>query len=304
MILFSYINKRNEVTKMKTKDLERRVLSLRARQYSLPEVMKLANADSIKQVQEILDKDKNESIAAYKNADKSSDTYSEVLIHVVRLLRNEYRMNYRDIAKALEENEYLIFDVIRRNKVTLGKNNNYIRGYFTREEKRMRNEDMLRLNREGKTFAEIGRIFYTSKQNVSQIFQDMGEKPLSEKQAISVGLDVPKGDSVEIMKLQSTVKDLKEKLNAVQKQHAMTKYHMNGIIQDLRISYIKSLARELELNSENAEASEEYKKIHHTIMRTYNSLVKTNGTETAMFKKIEDIIPMLARTNVKLKVRS
>ena len=36
-------------------------------------------------------------------------------------------------------------------------------------------------------------------------------------------------------------------------------------------------------------------------MRTYNTLVKSNVTETALFKQIEAIIPKLVKTNALLK---
>lgn len=285
---------------MRTKDLESRVLELRGRQFSLPEIVRLTKAESTKQVQEILDKERNQSVQAYKNMDKTSETYQQVLIHVVRLLRSEYHLNYKEIAEELNENEYLIFDVIRRNPVSSGKTKGFVRGYFTREEKRMRNEDMLRLNREGKTLAEIGRIFFTSKQNVSQIFQDMGVKPLSDKEALAVGVEPP-AYSIKEMELESKVKELQTKLLNTQKQYAMSKYHLNGIIQDLRIKNIKVLAQLIDSGQANEDIIKEYKLVHHTIMRTYNALVKTNGTDTAAFKKIDEVIPLLARINVKVK---
>lgn len=285
---------------MKTKDLESQVLELRGRQYSLPEIVKMTKAESIRQVEEILEREKVQSIEAYKNTDKGSDVYQEVLVHVVKLLRNEYHLNYREIANELGESEYLIFDIIRRNAVSSGKNNNYVKGYFTREEKRMRNEDMIRLNREGKTFSEIGRIFYTSKQNVSQIFKEIGVKPLSEKEALTVGIKLPELSGADL-NLKDKNKELQTKLGTTQKQFAMTKYHMNGIIQDLRVKYVTALAKLISNGVADEETIKEYKLTHQAIMRTYNNLVKTDSTDTALFRQLEKVIPLLTRTNVKVR---
>ena len=81
----------------------------------------------------------------------------------------------------------------------------------------------------------------------------------------------------------------------------MTKYHMNGIIHDLRVKYISSLAKVIANGNADEEDIKEYKLLHQTIMRTYNTLVKSNVTETALFKQIEAIIPKLVKTNALLK---
>ena len=273
------------------------MLELRSKQYSLPEIMKLTNAKNVQQVQDILDRDKEKCINAYKSTDKSSSTYQEVLLHSVKLLRTEYHLNYKEIAQDLNESQYLIFDIIRRNPVSSGKNNNYIKGYFTREEKRMRNEDMIRLNREGKTFAEIGRIFYTSKQNISQIFQEMGVKPLSEKEALSIGIEVSGAE----LSLQDKNIELKNKLVNIQKQSAMAKYHMNGLVQNLRIRYVTVLAKLINSGVADDNDIKEYKLVHQALMRTHNAMVKTNSIDTPLFKQLEGVIPLLTRTNVKVK---
>ena len=284
---------------LEKKDLESRVLSLRGKHYSPSEIVKLTGADSPQQVQDILDKSKEEIISAYKATSKLSDTYSEVLTHTLRILRNGYHMNYRELAQALDEDEYVIFDYIRRNPVSSGKHSNYVKGYFTREEKRMRNEDMVRLNREGKTFAEIGKIFYVSKQNISQIFKEIKVKPLSEKEALSVGIDVEVTE--EELALKDKNKVLSNKVCTLQKHLAMTKYYMNGLIQDLRVKYILSLSKSIINGNADEEDIKEYKLLHQTVMRTYNTMVKSNVIDTALFKQIDSIIPKLARTNALLK---
>lgn len=283
---------------MKT-DLENRVLALRGKHYSPSEIVKLTGAESTQQVQDILERDKAEIISTFKATSKISDTYPEVLTQTLRTLRNGYHMNYREIAAAIDENEYIVFDYIRRNPISSGKHSNYVKGYFTREEKRMRNEDMVRLNREGKTFAEIGKIFYVSKQNISQIFKELNVKPLSEREAQTVGIDVEV--SAEDLVLKDKNKVLANKVETLQKNLAMTKYHMNGIIHDLRVKYISSLAKVIANGNADEEDIKEYKLLHQTIMRTYNTLVKSNVTETALFKQIEAIIPKLVKTNALLK---
>lgn len=284
---------------MKT-DLESRVLELRGTQYSPAEVMKLTGASSVQQVNDILEQDKEKVLRLFKDTPATSETYNEVLLHTVKYLRNNYHMNYREIAEAMGLSQYLVFDLIRRSPVSSGKHNNYVKGYFTREEKRMRNEDMIRMNKEGKTFAEIGRTFYVSKQNISQIFKEMKVKPISEKEALSVGVGYLEV-SPEDIELKDKNKELKDKIINLQKQLAMTRYYMNGQIHELRIKYITAIAKQIEKGIADSADIKEYKVIHQSLMRTYNTMVKEDTTDTALFKQIEAIIPLLARTNVKLK---
>lgn len=282
-----------------SKDLEKRIIELRGKQFSMPEIMRMVGLDNPTQVAEVLDRDKIACINAFKQVDKNSVNYREVLINAVRLLRTEYKMNYRQISEALGESEYIIFDIIRRNPVSLGCSG-YIKGVFTREEKRMRNEDMIRLNKEGKTLIEIGKIYFTSKQNVSAILKDIEYKPLSEKEALTVGIETPV-ESVKVQELEAQITELKNELVNARRQLAVAKYQMNGTILDLRIGYTGALMENINAGEPSDETVQQYKQLRHTLRRVYNALINGGAEETAEVEKLTKIMPKLLKTDKLVK---
>ena len=116
---------------------------------------------------------------------------------------------------------------------------------------------------------------------------------------MSVGIDVE--ITGEELALKDKNKVLSNKVSTLQKHLAMTKYYMNGLIQDLRVKYILSLSKSIINGNADEEDIKEYKLLHQTVMRTYNTMVKSNVIDTALFKQIDSIIPKLARTNALLK---
>lgn len=282
------------------KDLEKRIVELRGKQFSVHAIKNLVGVDDINKIQEVLDRDKIKVIEQFKTIDRKAPNYSDKLINAVRLLRSEYNMNYREIGKALKESEYVIFDIIRRQPVSRNSNGGYARAKFTREEKRMRNKDIIKLNREGKTLLEIGRIYFTSKQNISAIMKELEYQPISQNEALGIGAEAPDTD-VRILELEAKVEELKEILTTTRKQASITKYHMNSQILDLRIGYVTALMENICFGKQDDETLKQYKALRHTLRRTYNALISTNAGETIEAQKLNDIIPRLELTDKEIR---
>lgn len=278
-----------------TKDLEKRIVAMRGKQYSPEEIMRITNAPDLATVREVLDRDMTAVVTAFKEVPKSSPKYRDILINAVRLLRTEYNMNYRQIAEALGESEYVIFDVIRRNDVSRG-TNGFIRASFTREEKRMRNEDMLRLNqKEGKTLSEIGKIYFVSKQIISRIFKTLEYKPISETEALAVGRE-DTNINTNVLNLTEEVEQLKKSLSDTKREASIARYHMNGQILDLRIALVTALSKNLELiENPSDDIVNQYNMLLRTLKRTQAALLKTGGEETIELKKISEALNTYGR---------
>lgn len=282
------------------KDLDKRIVELRGKQFSVHAIKNLVGIEDINYIQSVLDKDKLETIEMFKKIDRKSPDYSVKLINAVRLLRSDYNMNYREIAKALKESEYVIFDIIRRQPVSRNSNGGYARAKFTREEKRMRNKDIIRLNKEGKTLLEIGRIYFTSKQNISAIMKELEYQPISQTEALGIGAETPDVD-VRILELESKIEELKEVLTSTRKRASIEKYHMNSQILDLRIGYVTALMENICFGKQDDETLKQYKALRHTLRRTYNALISTNAGDTIEVQKLNGIMPKLEATDKEIR---
>ena len=282
-----------------SKDMETRIVELRGKHFSFLEILNIVGTTNAEGVAEVLNRDMYAAIESFRNVPKNSPKYREVFVNAVRLLRTEYNMNYKQIAEALGESEYVVFDIIRRNPVSLGVNG-YVKSSFTREEKRMRNRDMIRLNKSGKTLSEIGRIYFCSKQIISRIFKDIEYEPISEQAALSVGQEQPSKSADELI-AESKINDLKKEITDVKRSASIAKYQLHQQILDLRLGYIQALMQNIAYGEPSEDTVKQYKTLRSTLKRTYNALVQAGGEETKEVEKLTDIMPKLAETDKLVK---
>ena len=272
--------------------METRIVELRGKHFSFLEILNIVGTTNAEGVAEVLNRDMYAAIESFRNVPKNSPKYREVFVNAVRLLRTEYNMNYKQIAEAVGESEYVVFDIIRRNPVSLGVNG-YVKSSFTREEKRMRNRDMIRLNKSGKTLSEIGRIYFCSKQIISRIFKDIEYEPISEQAALSVGQEQPSKSADELI--------AESKINDVKRSASIAKYQLHQQILDLRLGYIQALMQNIAYGDPSEDTVKQYKTLRSTLKRTYNALVQAGGEETKEVEKLTDIMPKLAETDKLVK---
>lgn len=203
--------------------------------------------------------------------------YMEQLVPLVAELRCSHNLNYDRISEILGVKGSTIFNIIRDYPVSTGKNGNLIKNAINREEKRIRNSEMVRMNAlDGITLEGIAQEFDISKQRVSAIFKQLKYTPL-DSEAVSK-LDANKHSATLIQAenetLQKTISELKGTISSLRQADIIQKSHYAKLTRELRIKLFCKIMANPTIND-----IKDYKIIKKTLVTYYNKLVGTDNTD-------------------------
>lgn len=232
------------------------------------EIAKLLNV-SEKHIHEALEIDTIERINALKAMPVDSPEYVTTRRGLIKFMRDSQNKDYGTIAKSLGITENL---VAKELNSPLKVENKVYKNKLNREEKRKRNNEIVRLNaEEGLTLEAIGTKFGISKQRVSDIMKSLGYVPLTGNKIRAIDKSVNKSvlSKKSIDTYNARIQEMGTEIRTLKQRNAMYKYNTGKVITDLRCSFLEFIIN----NWEHDKPVQQYKNLVKAL-KAYNTSVK------------------------------
>lgn len=237
------------------------------------------------EVREFLDRDTEARIKVFKDTPKTSDKYNLRKTDIINFLRNEQQKSCEEIAEMTGLSVNNVYESMRSKPL----NKPGHRVVLSREEKRKRNDEILRLNvEEGLTLEAIGKQFGLTRQRVSDILRSMGHVPLTGNTIRA--MDKEKNRSILSKKSIDTynnkLKDLGRELRIVKQKHSMYKYYTTRQLIELRCELMQCILD----NWEHNKPISQYKGLAKTLRVNLKHFSKANNEQTLEYQLLRDIV--------------
>lgn len=229
-------------------------------------------------VRSCIDEDMSKRIALFKETSKTSKSYSARKIDTINFLRNEQQKSCEEIAELLGLSQNVVYSAINSKSTKSSKSTHKVA--LTRDEKRKRNEEILRLNvEEGMTLEAIGKQFNLTKQRISDILREMGHIPLTGNKIKA--MDQNKNKSILAKKSVDTYNNKLEELGSevrIAKQKlSIYKYYAARQFTELRCELMQCILD----NWEHNKPLSQYKGLAKTLRAGLSHLIN-NGDESSL----------------------
>lgn len=230
-------------------------------------------------------------IRQFANARSQYGSYCRTREDVIKFFRDQQQKSVNEIASLLGISTQEVLETIRDVSIMeTGKKSS-----LTREEKRKRNEEMVRMNAEGGlSLAAIGARFNLSKQRVSDIFKQMNYKPITDKQVFEKDIEVftPMMKKAVKEDFRNELKNRLTELDNLKQQFSMYKYNTGKLILDLRIKLMERFIQEKEITT--FEDYITYKNLHRVLSTTLSQMInKTANDDVVVLPETAKIISNL-----------
>lgn len=220
-------------------------------------------------VHRALEIDTVDRINALKAMPLNSPEYLVARRTLIKFMRDCQNKDYGTIAKSLGITENL---VAKELKSPLEVENKVYKNKLNREEKRKRNNEIVRLNaQEGLTLEAIGARFGISKQRVSDIMKSLGYIPLTGNKIRAIDKSANKSvlSKKSIETYNQRIADMGTEIRTLKQRHAMYKYNTGKVITDLRCSFLETIIN----NWEHDKPVQQYKNLTKAL-RAYNTTIQ------------------------------
>jgi DNA-directed RNA polymerase specialized sigma subunit len=253
------------------------------------EIAKELGLRSQSYVAELLRMDIEDKIRDIGTFDPESTEYKAHLIDLVVFMRDTQHWNYKKIAELLGVDKYKVFEIIREYSKALGKNTAKIRYSLTNEEKKERNNDLVKLSQQGYSVTEIASKVYLSKQRVSSIFSDMGFVPIKGRNLSRMESNENTPELVKLVIDDCNVKldEISKSLQQTKDQYAMYKYSTQKQVTQLRCTIMTLLiSNKFQLVAEK-KWFDEYVTLRKTLRTAWTAI--KNAPKAATYEVLKDI---------------
>lgn len=242
-------------------------------------------------IREYLNEDTQKRIKVFKDTAKNSKDYQSRKLEVIKFLKNEQQRDCAEIALMLGLSEVNIYETIG----TLGKKNS-IKTTLNREEKRKRDEEIVRLNaEEGLTLDAIGKRFGLSKQRISDILKEMGCIPVTGHKIRAMDRD--KNKSILTKKSIDTynkkLKELSMEIRLIKQKHSVYKYHSLRQLTELRCTLMDTYVS----NWEYTQPITQYKELLKTLRASVKIFERKGHTDTIEYKLLKTTLKKCDKIN-------
>lgn len=269
------------------KKLSQDILFMRYKQ--LQNATTIANTLSIPEedVRACIELDTKNRIKIFKDTSKTSKNYNLRKTDIINFLRNEQQRSCEEIAELLELSQSTIYTALNTSTAKTSKNQHRVA--LTREEKRKRNEEILRLNvEEGLTLEAIGKQYGLTKQRISDILRDMGHIPLTGNKIKA--LDKNKNKSILSKKSITTynqkLEELGTELRITKQKLSLYKFYTTRQLIEVRCELMRCIL----LNWEHNKPIGQYKTLAKTLRVNYNHYQKQGDTKSIEYQLLHEIV--------------